>query len=64
MASIDPKMTVAEILKQYPETVSVFQSFHMKCAEDKDYADKSLEENMSLEKVNFMDVFLLHDKKR
>ena len=63
MNAIDPKMKVSEILKMYPETQSVFHSFNMKCAENNsDYADKTLEENIYEERVNFMDVFSRLDK--
>jgi len=56
MNSIDPKMTVSEILKQYPETLPVFREFGMKCADDSSYAAKTLEDNFIIEKVNFMDL--------
>jgi hypothetical protein len=56
MNTIDPKMKISEILKTYPETLSVFRFFNMKCAEDDSYADKTLEENIAIEQVNFIDV--------
>jgi hypothetical protein len=63
MQSIDPKMTVTEILKMYPETLSVFRSFNMKCAEDNSYAEKTLEDNLIVEQISFIDVFSELDKK-
>ena len=62
MNAIDPKMKVSEILTMYPETLSVFRSFNMKCAEDSSYAEKTLEENLSIEIVNFIDVLSQLDK--
>ena len=57
MNTIDPKMTVSEILDKYPETIAVFRDFGMKCADDSDFAAKTLEENFITEQVNFMDLF-------
>lgn len=56
MQTLDPKMKVSEILKTYPETLSVFHFYNMKCAYDSNYADKTLEENFIIEQVNFMDL--------
>ena len=56
MNTIDPKMTVSEIVDKYPETIAVFRDFGMKCADDSGYAAKTLEENFMIEKVNFMDL--------
>jgi len=56
MNTIDPKMPVSQILHQYPETISVFRDFGMRCADDSSYAAKTLEENFMTEKVNFMDL--------
>ena len=55
-------MKISEILKMYPETLAVFRSFDMKCAEDDSCADKTLEENLSVEQVDFIDVLSRLDK--
>ncbi len=62
MNAIDPKMKISEILKMYPETLNIFRFYNMKCAEDNDYADKTLEENFVFEKVNFVNVLSQLDK--
>ncbi|MDR1348830.1 MAG: DUF1858 domain-containing protein [Prevotellaceae bacterium] len=62
MNVIEPKMKVSEILETYPETLSIFRSFNMKCAEEDSYADKTLEENIFIEQVNFIDILSRLDK--
>ena len=62
MNSIDPKQAVSEILKQYPETLPVFQSFNMQCAENSEAASLSLEENILNDKVNLFDLLSALEK--
>ena len=56
MNNIAPQMPISEILRLYPETISVFRAFGMKCAEDSGLASLTLEENFMAEQVNFIEL--------